>query len=233
MLAAGLRKAHIDSVVAVKLRVFFHSARQNKVGGRVNRQIQKHQLLKNLVVVDGILQIRQVRTQRDRLQARGECADGACVIVFLNVLAGTGNRDAVQQLKKVEVQHLEQIFGCAVARLPLAPCIKCPLRISENFVNRTAGIEFFVNIIGVSFVSQGKLIFQVIEAVVDRRGGEHQHLCFHACTDDLFHQGYIAIVLGFFIRVFNQLAAVAEVVGFINHDKIVVAPIQSAKIQTV
>ena len=103
------------------------------------------------------------------------------------MLAGTGNRNAVQQLKKVEVQHFEQIFGCAVARLPLAPCIKCPLRISENFVNRTAGIEFFVNIIGVSFVSQGKLIFQVIEAVVDRRGGEHQHLCFHACTDDLFH----------------------------------------------
>ena len=67
LLAAGLRKANIDSVVAIKLRVFFHSARQNKVGGRVNRQIQKHQLLENLVVVDGILQIRQVRTQRDRL----------------------------------------------------------------------------------------------------------------------------------------------------------------------
>ena len=187
MLAAGLRKAHIDSVVAVKLRVFFHSARQNKVGRRVNRQIQKHQLLENLVVVDGILQIRQMWAQRDGLQARRECADVACVIVFLNVLAGTGNRDTVQQLKKVEVQHFEQIFGCAVARLPLAPCIKCPLRIFENFVNRTAGIELFVNIIGVSFVSQGKLIFQVIEAVIDRRGGEHQHLCFHACTDDLFH----------------------------------------------
>ena len=141
------------------------------------------------------------------------------------MLAGTGNRNAVQQLKKVEVQHFEQIFGCAVTGLPFAPCIKCPLRISENFVDRTAGIELFVNIIGVSFISQGKLIFQVIEAVIDRRGGEHQHLCFHACSDDLFHQGYIAIVLGFFIRVFNQLAAVAEVVGFINHNKIIVAPI--------
>ena len=67
LLAAGLCKSHVDSVVAVKLRVFFHFAWQNKVRRRINRQVQKHQLLKNLVVVDGPLQIRQMWTQRDRL----------------------------------------------------------------------------------------------------------------------------------------------------------------------
>ena len=83
------------------------------------------------------------------------------------------------------------------------------------------------------FIRKSKLVFQIIEAVVDRRGRKHQHFRLYAGSDDLLHQGNIAVILGVLVRVLDQFAAVPEVVGLINDNEVIVAPIQSAKVKPV
>ena len=63
LLTACLCKADVDLVVLVQLRVFFEFAALDVMAGCIDTQIQKHQLFKNFIVVDGPLQIRQLGTQ--------------------------------------------------------------------------------------------------------------------------------------------------------------------------
>ena len=62
-------------------------------------------------------------------------------------------------------------------------------------------------------------LLQVVEAVVDRRGRQHQHLGLHALADDLAHQPLVAglLLLG--------VVVVAEVVRLVDDDQVVVAPV--------
>ena len=57
---------------------------------------------------------------------------------------------------------------------------------------------------------------QLVEAVVDRRGREHQHLGLDALLDDGIHQLLVARL------VVLEGVVVAEVVRLINHDEVVV-----------
>ena len=125
----------------------------------VDIQIQLCQLFKDFVVADGIFQIRQVRTVRDRHKPLREFSDRRCIIVFFDVLSGAGNGYAVQHFKEIEVQHFQQIIGRAVARLPLAPCVERLLGISENLVNRAGSLQLTVNLRAVALIGELKLIF--------------------------------------------------------------------------
>ena len=72
-------------------------------------------------------------------------------------------------------------------------------------------------------MSQGKLILQVIEAVVDRRGRKHQDLRLDALLDDTIHQPLIAC-----LPVFEGIV-IAEIVRFVDDDEIVVAPVDAVQ----
>ncbi len=54
-----LGKPYIDLVILIKKGIFFHSAGKNKSGRCINRQIKKHQLFKNLIIIDCILYVCQ------------------------------------------------------------------------------------------------------------------------------------------------------------------------------
>ena len=67
LLTARLRKADIDLVISVQFSILLHLTWQNVVRRRIDRQCQKHKLLKNLVVADCFLQVSKMWTKRDRL----------------------------------------------------------------------------------------------------------------------------------------------------------------------
>ena len=145
----------------------------------------------------------------------------------------TGYCYAIQDFKKIKVQHFKQIFSCTSRRFPLTPSIKSSLGVPKYFINGAISIELFVYVICVSFICKGKLIFQVIKAIVYRRSRKHKNFGFYTCSNNFFHQGNIAIILCFFIRIFNYLTTVSEIMRFINNYKTVVTPIYSVKVKTI
>ncbi len=71
----------------------------------------------------------------------------------------------------------------------------------------------------------------MVKAVVDRRSGEHKHFSFNTGTDDFIQKAQIAIFL--FVIFSRKLTAVAEIVGFINYNEVIITPINTAQIQAV
>ena len=71
---------------------------------------------------------------------------------------------------------------------------------------------------------KGDLVLEIGQAVVDRRGGEHEHAGLHALLDDSPHQAVIAR-LAVVVR-----GLVAEVVGFVDDDEVVVAPVDMGEV---
>ena len=82
---------------------------------------------------------------------------------------GSGDGNGVQNFKEIEVQHLQKVCSSAFIGLPFAPGIKGSLSITEDFVDGSAGIQLLINDICVAFVCQCNLVFQIVEAVVNRR----------------------------------------------------------------
>ena len=124
----------------------------------------------------------------DATSSAWEIADVSGIIIFFNVLSGTGNRYAVQQLKEVKVQCFQQSVRGAMISGELAPRIEGGLRLTEDFVNALGGVKLFVDLCSVSLIGKGKLVFQVDKFVVDRRCGEHQHFCPNSGTDHSVEQ---------------------------------------------
>jgi hypothetical protein len=80
-------------------------------------------------------------------------------------------------------------------------------------------LQLLAEVFGVAFVGQRQLVAQVVEAVVDRGGRQHQHLGLHALLDDLVHQLLVArllVLVG---------VVVAEVVRLVDDHEVVVAPV--------
>ena len=75
---------------------------------RIDAQGKLYQLVINLVVVNGIVQIRQTRTEGYRLQPLRELTHFIRVIVFFDMLARPGKGHTVQQLEEIEIQSTEQ-----------------------------------------------------------------------------------------------------------------------------
>ena len=198
--------------------------------GRVDCEIKKHKLLEYLVVVYSTLQVGERRIERYRSEALWERANVGCIVVFFNVLSGTCNRYRVKNLKEIKVEHLKKIFGCSILRLLLAPSIECSLCLTEDLFNGILCIELSVDERGIALIGKRKLVFKIVEAVVNRSCREHQNLSLHALTDNLIEQSEVTV----FFLVFNVgFSSVAEVVRFINNHQVVVAPIQAVKIKTV
>ena len=194
-------------------------------------EIQKHQLLKNLVIIDGILQIRQLRSERDWLESSGELSNVRGIVILLDMLTGSGNGHRIQNFKKVKVQHPQKVLCCSVRSIPFAPGVKCSLGISENFVNGTGCIELIVNKSSVALIGKRQLILQIIEAVVNRRCRQHQHFRLDTFPDHCIQK--LQITVFFFVIFSGELATVAEIMRFVNYNQIIIGPIDTSQIQTI
>ena len=83
---------------------------------------------------------------------------------------GAGNRYAVQKLKEVKIQGAEQRICSAYLWVEFTPCVECFLGLPKNLVNRFLCIQLFVDELRIALIRNGKLIFQIDKAVVDRGG---------------------------------------------------------------
>ena len=210
----------------VQIGVLCHPTGKNVVGRRVNAQRQADDQIVNFAVGDRVRQIGQRRPLGNRRQARRKVADLVHVVVFFNVFSGTRNRNAVQNLKEIEVQHPHQLVCGAQLRIGIAPCVKGFLRVAENFFYAPMCGKLVRPRAAVALIGQRKLVAQVIEAVIHRCCRQHQHPCPCARTDDLVHKPRVAVFLALFVGV----AAVAEIVRFIDHHKVIRRPIQPREI---
>ena len=87
--------------------------------------------------------------------------------------------------------------------------------------------------IGLSLCYKGYLVSQVSKRVVDGCGRQHEHFSFDAGADDFLHQPLCPVHLqrAIFPCFFQGVAT--EVVGFVNDNEIVRAPVEVAEVNTV
>ena len=94
-----------------------------------------------------------------------------------------------------------------------------------------------------TFVCQLQLVLQVVKAVVDWSGTQHQDFCLDSCSNHLVHQSLIAVfllltiiydiqVVSLIILVIH-ITAIAEIVAFVYDYQVVVTPVDSFKINSV
>ena len=146
------------------------------------------------------------------------------------MLSGTGYRYTVQKFKKIKIKRPQQRIRRARFGRQFAPRIVCCLRLTEDFVNAFCCCKFFIDLLGIALISKSELIFQVDKLVIDRRCREHQDFCSHTRSDNSVHKFQITVFLCVLSRNF---AAVAKIMAFINHNKIVISPVQAVEVDTV
>ena len=100
------------------------------------------------------------------------------------MLSGSGDRYAVQQLKKVKIQRPQKSVRRAFFCRKAAPHIERLLCLTEDFVDALCRIELFIDLLGVALIGKRKLIFQVDKFVVYRGRGKHQNFCPNAGAND-------------------------------------------------
>ena len=71
-------------------------------------------------------------------------------------------------------------------------------------------------------VCQCQLIFEIDKAIDDRSGGKHQHFRAYARANNTIEQAKITV---FPFVLTRNLAAIAEIMRFVNDDQIVIAPV--------
>ena len=91
-----------------------------------------------------------------------------------------------------------------------------------------------------TFVCQLQLVLQVVEAVVDRSGTQHQDFCLDSCSNYLVHQSLIAVFLLLFsiiqyiqVIILIYITAITEIVALVYDYQVVVTPVDSFKINSV
>ena len=109
------------------------------------------------------------------------------------MLSGAGNRHAVQKLKEIKIEHLEQRVRRALFRLQIAPFIESALCLTEDFINGFFRIQLLFEHFRVALVGQRKLIAQIEESIIDWRRRKHQHFRLYPGAYDLAHQKLVAV----------------------------------------
>ena len=146
------------------------------------------------------------------------------------MLSGARYRHTVQHLEKVKVKITEKIICSPLLHTELAPRIESLLCLPENLVYGFFRVELAVDLRSIALIGQGKLVAQIIKAVIDRRGREHQHLCLDPGPDDLVQKLQITVL---FLILAGNFAAIAEVMALVNHDQVIVAPIQTIQVKAI
>ena len=81
--------------------------------------------------------------------------------------AGAGDGDGVKQLEKVEVESSKNRLGCALFGWELGPGIEGGLRTAKYLVDVPGCLQLCAEGGRFPFIGEGKLILEVVEAVVD------------------------------------------------------------------
>jgi hypothetical protein len=115
-LAVGLleRAASAGGLGVVEGLVLGQSARQDVIDRRIDGQFEAGQLPEDVVEADDVRAMGEVAVDGYGRPPLGEAADLGGVVEGLDVAAGAGDGDAVEQLEEVEVQRAEDGLGRAL-----------------------------------------------------------------------------------------------------------------------
>ena len=157
------------------------------------------------------------------------------------MLAGTCNRYRIKQFKEIKIQSFKQRLRGSLRSRKFYPSIVGTLRLLENGINAIVQVQQRIHLFRIVFVGQAQLVLQIVEAIVHRRCRKHQHLRLHALANDLIQQTLIAIFLAVDIivkfigrKIFAcGRTAITEIMGFVNHHKVVIAPNNAAQVKAV
>ena len=141
------------------------------------------------------------------------------VVERRDMLAGTGNRDAVQQFEEVEIERVQNRLAVRSSGGSFDQLLNAAWALRNISSMLVLVFSFSIRISDCTFIGQGQLVAQIVETVVDGGGRQHQHLGFDAGPDDLVHQ---FLVTGFLLL---EGVVVAEIMRFIDDDQIVIAPV--------
>ena len=151
----------------------------------------------------------------------------------MNVFAGASDGQLVQQGEEACGQPVHQVFRVAVAsacnRL-LCPCGKGLLGCVQRLLDAGNAGGWHQRVI-TPLRHQIKLVAQVLQIVIDWRGGQQHHLGFDPGLNDVLHQALVTALLddNAFLIAF-AFDVVTEVVRFVNHHQIEVAPVDSSQV---
>ena len=148
------------------------------------------------------------RGDGEGLSALRERAAGGAV-VLADVLAAAGDGEHVQQLEVVSVHRVDKALGGALLVWQLAPLVEARLGLAAHLGD---GLDA-VGVCQVGVISLGDeldLVAQVEQAVVHRRGREHEDLGAPAALDDVLDKARVAVLL------LGVRRLVAEVVGLVD-----------------
>ena len=84
--------------------VFVKAAGLDVADRRIHGELHQRELIEDFIEADDIAAMGELAVEGDRLEAFREGADVLGIVKCLNVSARAGDGDAVQQLKKVEVE---------------------------------------------------------------------------------------------------------------------------------
>src|ERR1039457_4607494 len=87
--------------------------------------------------------------------------------------ARAGNGEQVEQLEVVEAEHLDEARRGAVHFLGSKPAVELKLGLADGGLDTGDALIEKCRVVALS--DKGDLVFQVGEAVIDRRGGENQN----------------------------------------------------------
>ena len=144
-------------------------------------------------------------------------------VVLLDVLARAGDGEQVEECEVVEAEHLDQAGRRALGFVEVEPAVELLLCKTRGAVDAADAVIEQSRV--VAFGGEGDLVAQVGQAVVDRRGREHEHTRLDALLDDLAHQAVVAS-----LAPDSRRLLVAEVVRLVDDDEVVVAPVDVGEV---
>ena len=108
------------------------------------------------------------------------------------MFARPGDGNTVEQFEKIKIKAAENSLGGTLFNRKFRPEVKRSLSTPEYLLNASLASKFLAEVFRISFISQGKLISQVVKTIVDRGGREHQNLCLDPFANNLVHQPLVA-----------------------------------------
>ena len=138
------------------------------------------------------------------------------------MLSAARDGQQIQQTEIVESQHVEQTLGRAALFREFKPAVELTLGDTDGRVDRGNAMVPQGGVVALS--SEGDLVAKISQAIVHRRGRQHQHAGLHAAFEDLVHKAVVPTVPVAVRR------AIPEIMGLVDHDQVVVAPVDVGQI---
>ncbi len=174
---------HLSVVLAA---ILFSLLRQNIFQRSIGAQIKQPNVFVNTFKSREASLCINVCLNIDGLEPLRKFSDFRYIIIFFDMLSGSGNGEEIQQFEIVKIQSLQQGFGGSFAVVQIQPRIEARLSHFQRLLDagNTVGLQCVVFCLN----DKGDLVFQVVHPVVYRCRRKHQHLGFYAGFDDLVHQ---------------------------------------------